>query len=278
MENVTNLFSPLYDELFIQNILNFKKNAVKRKRYAVFFPSFGDPSKLKSDFLIYGQAVNRWTPEFDPSIDIIGKDILKKAREYSNSFYKDEHEIHSPLDWINIYWCKSSYKQYVINKQLKKYYPKMTYLTFRSFFWNVTYKLICRYYGINESKWHWSGKMVWSNLYKIAPAEGGNPDNDECLWQHDISLELVRREIEEIKPKYCIILTNYDWWQPFQEHLQTKIISRSESSIIESIELYDQTKIIVTSRPFRGSSNQHVEEMLKKIGRCQKEDTFQDIC
>lgn len=143
----------------------------------------------------------------------------------------------------------------------------MPYSTFRSFFWNVTYKLICSYYELDEDSWDWSRKLVWSNLYKIAPAERKNPNNMECQWQEKLAIDLVKKEIEEIKPKFCIVLTNDSWWQPFRRNLNTHSLQLQiqKKGIVESVEQYKDTKIVVTTRPFKGSSNKHVKEILKLI-------------
>ena len=143
----------------------------------------------------------------------------------------------------------------------------MPYSTFRSFFWNVTYKLICRYYDLDKNSWDWSRKLVWSNLYKIAPAEGKNPNEEECSWRKKISIELIKNEIEEIKPKFCIVLTNDSWWKPFRDKLKTEVLTHSKlkKGIIQSIELYNGTKIIVTTRPYSGNSANHVNEILELI-------------
>lgn len=79
-------------------------------------------------------------------------------------------------------------------------------------------------------------------------------------------IELVRKELEELKPKICIVLTNLEWWLPFQEGLKsTKInIEQLEENIV-SVEKYNGTNIIVTKRPRIGNSNKFVEKILKTI-------------
>jgi hypothetical protein len=81
------------------------------------------------------------------------------------------------------------------------------------------------------------------------------------------SIELVKKEIREINPRYCIVITNDSWWEPFRKKLQTKQLTlpKSTDSVIESVETFENTKIIVTTRPFAGSSNIHVEEILKYL-------------
>lgn len=260
-----NCLSDSYNELFIRNIKEFKVKAKKDKKYSVFYPSFGSPKNENPEFLIYGQAVKGWEPVFNVSEKFQQQAILKNSIIYSNDYYIEKD--HSPLDWVNVYWSKSYFKKTVTTKSEKEFYPPISYSTFRSFFWNITYKLICRYYELNEDSWEWTKKMIWSNLYKIAPFENKNPSNEECLWQQKHSIELVKKEIEEINPKFCIVITNDSWWQPFRESLNTKLLSFSKQadSVIQSFEKYKNTKIIITTRPFNRDRNKHVIQLLELI-------------
>lgn len=265
MKNIYNALSDDYDKLFNNNIEQFVEKANKNREYAIFYPSFGIPKGAQSDFLIYGQAVKGWGSLFNSSDELNKEQLINYAKEFSNDYYQEEN--HSPLDWVNIYWGKSYDSKFENREAGIEFYPHLSYSTSRSFFWNVTYKLICRYYGLDENGLEWSKKLVWSNLYKIAPAENRNPNDKECEWQQQISIELIRKEIEEIKPKFCIVLTNDTWWEPFRKNLKTEILQNPniKNGIIESIESYNGSKIIVTTRPFSGSSDKHVNEILELI-------------
>ena len=272
---ISNPLSKEYDELFMANISQFNNAATKRdKEYCAFYPSFGSEGK-KFEFIIYGQAIKGWKPRFKTTDQIKDKDFLKESIEHSNSFYSDgKKDNHSPLDWVNFRWSRGAYKE--LCNTGNTYYDDQDwgdYFAFRSFFWNVTYKLIARYYGLDENGHDWTKKIVWSNLYKIAPAERQNPSEEECVWQREKSVELVKKEIAEIRPKYCIVLTNDDWWSSFRrnsEKLQTKKIKGIKKSY-EYVQSYEQypgsdTRIVVTKRPFTGGkSNICVNEILETI-------------
>src|SRR5690606_25741063 len=126
-------------------------------------------------------------------------------------------EKHTPLDLVNVTWTKSLWKEHRENAMKAKFYGEADYFYYRSFFWNLAYRLISDYYGFErDSNWEWSTKMVWSNLYKIAP-DGANPDEEEKKFQNEYSIKLFQKELDELKPKYCIIPTNEKWWLPFKE-------------------------------------------------------------
>ncbi len=54
--------------------------------------------------------------------------------------------------------------------------------------------------------------IAWSNLYKIAPKESGNPSNCLCKKQLDVCREILKREIEVFDPTHILLITDYDRW------------------------------------------------------------------
>lgn len=265
MKEYYNKLSKDYDSLYIQNISDFQKRKLEISTeddyFVDFYPSFGIRDNEKSDFLVYGQAVNGWSSGFS-LYDNMDNEKLNDSIKSSNKYL--ESQTHTPLDWVNIQWSDSRYNEHCNKKDIADFY-KGKYRAYRSFFWNVTYKLISDYYNIDRSGFDWARKLVWSNLYKIAP-EGANPDWFCRNLQQPLSAELLKQEIKELKPKFCIVLTNLDWWLPFQEILQTQIIDFDKSlNEIVRLEIYDNTRIIVTNRPRFGNSDRFVEQILKLI-------------
>lgn len=90
----------------------------------------------------------------------IQKDRLQNALKFSNEFYSEEN--HNPLDWVNVYWSKGYYNKFAKSITAKNFYEEMSYQAFRSFFWNVAYKLICKYYPLNFETLDWTKK--WFGL------------------------------------------------------------------------------------------------------------------
>jgi hypothetical protein len=266
---VYNQLSSDYDKLFLDNLNQFQKGWLKDenpiKKFDFFYPSFGVKKNEKCDFLIYGQAANGWGSKFVTSETKLTKSNVKEGIEYSNDCFSERE--HTPLDWVNVYWSKNTYKDAIKNSDTaKKFYPKLKYSVNRSFFWNVVYKLISDYYGLDKEKGDWSKKMVWSNLYKIAPYQK-NPGYDVQELQRKVSIELVKKELEELTPKYCIVMTNEPWWKPFREKLKTSPVKHNNHPQVISVEQYKESKIILTTRPFSGSSDKHVEQILKITGK-----------
>jgi hypothetical protein len=257
MEKLFSFLSKEYDNLFVENIeLFYKDNSIKNNyldhEFSLFYPSFGTDKKEEIDFIIYGQATNGWLPKFSLSPKIDFKKLLNEAKEYSNTI--DES---NPLDWVNINWSKTT-KEEFINKNVI-----IDYNVSKSFFWNVAYKLISDYYKIDRNSSKWSGKLAWSNLMKISPAERGNPDEPMKSAQIEGCRKLFFKELEEIQPKYAILLTNLSWAEGFINEI--KKINFRENSIIEWAGKYEKTLIIVTKRPFQGDSDYYAKEILEFI-------------
>lgn len=265
--NIYNKLSPSYDNLYKLNIKTFKDNlgivGEHDGWFVDFYPSLGIKKNETCDLLFYGQALNGWTAGFDLFKEI-NDDIINESIFTSNKYF--ELQNHSPLDWVNVQWSNTTFNLITANEYAKKFYnDDGGYRTCRSFFWNVTKKLTSDYYELNRDNWDWSKKIVWSNLYKIAP-DGANPDNFIRNQQFEISAELVRQEIEELKPKYCIMLTNDNWWSPFRNLLASKVLPFDPLlNKIVSFEQYNETKIIVTSRPLFGNSENYVSQLLQLI-------------
>jgi hypothetical protein len=264
---IYNQLSGNYNSLYLKNIISFKENLIRNNcnnfDYIDFYPSFGVKKGEYSDFLVYGQATNGWTAGFDHNTPI-DDSKLNESIFASNKYYSKKD--HSPLDWVNVRWSKSSFKTYKDDSDLFEHYDYIKdYWANKSFFWNVVYKLISKYYGFSRWEWDWSKKVIWSNLYKIAP-QGKNPDYWEKEYQKPVTFELLKAEITELNPKFCIVLTNIEWWKPFGEYLNTEKIDYQRKNIdIESVEKYNNTLIVVTKRPFRGNSDSIAEQIMDVI-------------
>ena len=265
---IYNKLSLSYDKIYKQNIQNFQdrlENIWEGDGWFVdFYPSFGTKQNEKCDLLFYGQALNGWTAGFDVFAETAQDKILHSVLTSNRYFAKLNH---TPLDWVNVKWSNSTFNLMAEDEEAKTFYSDgSNYRTFRSFFWKVVFKLTSDFYGLDRTSWDWAKKTVWSNLYKIAE-DGANPNYFLREQQIKTSAELVRQEIEELKPKYCIILTNYEWWEPFKKLLGTKSIpyDKALENILSFEQLYD-TKFIVTTRPRFGSGEAHVSQLLKLIG------------
>jgi len=268
MIEIYNKLSSSYDNLYMKNINDFKhrlENIWDGDGWFVdFYPSFGIKPNETCDMLFYGQALNGWTAGFDVYAEIPDDKILQSIMS-SNKYFSELN--HTPLDWVNVKWSNSVFNSIVKDEDAKAFYSDgRDYRTFRSFFWKVVFKLTSDFYGLDRASFDWAKRTVWSNLYKITE-DGANPNSFLREQQFKLSAELIKLEIEELKPKYCIVLTNYDWWEPFGIELGTKSIPYDKDlNNIASFEQLNETKFIITTRPRFGSGESHLSQLLKIIG------------
>ncbi len=236
------MLSETYNTLFKQTVSSFadnikqsKDDSLISKKYSSFYPSLGKSFLASRQLLVIGQATNGWHPKwFVKNIPSQTDKIVLDSIDFSG-----EENGKCPLEWINEKWG--------------------AYKLFRSFFWNVTYKLVKAKY--NRTDTDWNNIIAWSNLMKIAPADYGNPNNEERQAQLDSCAKLFRQELEDLKPKNVLIITNLDVWaEPILRQASIKI-KNVDGNYIQAIGQYEDTKIIVTRRPFFGRHKPFIDEI-----------------
>lgn len=61
----------------------------------------------------------------------------------------------------------------------------------------------------------WPGTLIWSNLYKVAPFQGGNPSPTLKNAQLETCQRHLAAEVALWKPKRILFLTGWSWAEPF---------------------------------------------------------------
>lgn len=85
----------------------------------------------------------------------------------------------------------------------------------RSSFWRVIRSVI-RQLGIADAEdAAWPSTIVWSNLYKVAPARGANPTGRLLTIQQSGCIDLFRLELKTYRPSRLLLLTGNAWAIPF---------------------------------------------------------------
>ena len=64
----------------------------------------------------------------------------------------------------------------------------------------------------------WSGRLTWTNLAKIAPAGGGNPNGRLLQVQRKMGPALLAREVAEFGPSRVLVTTDRWWFEPKRMH------------------------------------------------------------
>ncbi|WP_018126901.1 hypothetical protein [Balneola vulgaris] len=143
------------------------------------------PFEEKSGFLFVGKAVNGWVTS---DTDVF--ELFNDSNPNRIFARKDQ------MEWVhNLYGNKHGYN------------------TRKSAFWRLIKMISERYYPDD-----WYSNVAWSNLYKIAPYNGGNPNVKLQTFQREYCIEILNKEIEIFNPKYVVFLTS-GWEDPFIKKL-----------------------------------------------------------
>ncbi|MEO8588551.1 MAG: hypothetical protein ABI432_04215 [Flavobacteriales bacterium] len=251
--------SSKYDTLYQQHL---RDTYGQQHFYTDFYPSIGVPTDKPVDLLVYGQAVGGWQTELD-YCHLLPAGRVNESRDYSN----DLANSHTPLDWVNLMWSKHVTEEHIDRRKahVKRY---GAYIPSRSFFWQVTTYFMQVKFELTEPYWDWADRVVWSNLYKIAPQKDKwhpNPSDEDCVLQRPECVRLVELELKELKPKYCLVLTNDEWWAHFRTGLGTKQVARPTEGPVQSVEQFGATRIVVTKRPYVGRYKEHVQRIMEFV-------------
>jgi hypothetical protein len=125
--------------------------------------------KLYNNHVMFvGRAVNGWGSEFN--LENIDSNLLLE------NLFSSLPNNDCPLGWLESSWGSKDKDEYNPNK---------------SAFWRVIKQISKNINGLDSSH-HWSSKIIWSNLYKIAPSLGGNPNDGLCNAQFNACNELFK--------------------------------------------------------------------------------------
>ncbi len=171
-EEIKKIIFPIYENLF---------KDISLKDICSFCFQWGKdyPFGKNSGFLFIGKAVNGWITNETDLAKLF--DLTNPDRIFAR---KDQ------IEWVNN-----------LSGNTKGYNTR------KSAFWRLIKKVSETYY---PEKWY--SNIAWTNLYKIAPWGGGNPNRKLQNAQRKYCFELLKKEIEILSPKYVIMLTSgWEW-------------------------------------------------------------------
>ena len=208
--------------------------------------------------LLIGRALNGWIEKFSKENN--AEELLKLWQK---------HEENGNTMEYRCYWNKDS-KQYedVTEGEYSKgltwvntYIPKGNrhYLTAKKAFWKCG-KYALAFLTTNENAEDFYKKIAWTNLFKLSPTSGGNPEG--AIWNEQIKYckSILEKEIEILNPTHILIVAktniknenkNEDaWWSPF-------------SDILENAKVDKNIKIAIIHRPEQRKFGEIEEEIRK---------------
>lgn len=211
----------------------------KKLKYCLFYPMIGKDYTERRELMVYGQYVDDWTPTFKISKDRKQiETLVKKAYEYSIT------KRGCPLDWVNRNWIKQH--------------------LYRSFFWNITYKLVMERYGRTEHDWN--NIIGYSNLVKIAPKTDDSYPPELYKSQLYNSGHLFKEELSILQPKNVLLITGLkDWAEPVFKAGGIKFTKHPEYEFVEATTAYRGSNIIVAKKPFTADHRRYLDEIKRNM-------------
>ena len=228
---IKNSIFPIYKKLLEE----FEDNSFEKICSFCFQWGKNYPFHKKSGFLFVGKAVNGWITDETDVIQLFDSANLDRI------FAREDQ-----MEWV---------------KNLSG--NTVGYNTSKSAFWRLIKKVSENYYE------EWYSNIAWTNLYKIAPWAGGNPNRKLQNTQRKYCFELLKKEIEILAPKYVVLLTS-GWEWGFIKYLNEnenpivlgeKVWAGYKTSIIE----IKGVKFIISHHPQGKNEEEHVKAIIDLI-------------
>ncbi len=150
------------------------------------------------ELMVVGRAVNGWLRGILPAHLAAPEAAANYAREVFQSVTAEKG---CPMQWVTECWGDEA----------------GDYNTARSAFWRVIRQTVDALEIANAEDAEWPSHLVWSNLYKVAPAVGGNPSSALAATQFQNCLALLNLELETYAPRRVLFLTGWGWAEEFLE-------------------------------------------------------------
>ena len=190
--------------------------------------------------MVVGRAVNRWTDDTIFPSQLAGPNECRRYSEVvKRNSSGDTNDC--PMNWVQDYWQN----------------PK-GYNTRRSAFWRVILEVMEGLEIAFEND-PWPSHLVWSNLYKVAPAKGDNPGNRLCDIQLNGCISLFDTELEIYQPSRLLLLTGWDWAEVF---IANDCQIHGNAGFVEATGQREETSIVVAKHPQGKPEGEWVENVL----------------
>jgi len=220
---------PIYRDLFSANTFG---------SICTFAIQWGEnfPTEKNKGLLFIGKAVNGWVTDDKNVENLFDKHNSDRIFERNDQ-----------MKWVNN-----------LSGNTKGYNTK------RSAFWRLI-KKVTKSYHPDE----WYSHIAWSNLYKIAPWKGGNPNSKLQKQQKEFCIKLLQTEINILSPEYVILLTS-GWESSFIESIKKgkefktiaeKKWDKYKTSLIE----IDKIKYIISHHPQGKKEWDHKKAIIELI-------------
>ncbi|HKV54710.1 MAG TPA: hypothetical protein VJN94_08695 [Candidatus Binataceae bacterium] len=187
-----------------------------------------------------------------------------------SAFGPTRNQQRCPMLWVTDQWGEERARHLWDHEE----WPGKPYSTQRSAFWRGIKGILPRLAIGDVEGDSWPSHLVWTNLYKVAPAEGGNPSTPLCAAQFDCCVELLKSEIQFYRPKRVLFSTGLDWAKPFLTKLGATLEGpppRTELRFIKAIGAFRNLcepapQVVVASHPERKPQEAWINNVVTAFG------------
>ena len=150
--------------------------------------------RYSGELMVVGRATNGWLHAVRTS-ELADADTCDR---HASKVYEEAADA-CPMKWVSDIWAD----------------PNSKYKTGRSAFWRVIRAVLGNLDVVSPNDAAWPSHLAWTNLYKVAPYEGGNPNAALCKAQLPGCISLLQAEIAARRPRRILFLTGHGWAKPF---------------------------------------------------------------
>lgn len=211
----------------------------------------------RSQLLVCGRAVNGWRGNLN--FENTDAEIYKSMC----NIHPKDLAVGCEMNWIKR--AKTSWDANIKNSYNHK----------RSSFWNGIRDVLKELEGDSEldTKEDWPSLLAWSNVYKISPADKGNPNSKLRRVQIPQCKVILQKEIEFLRPKNILFITG-NWGIDIlkAQHIDFKYTPNKTVQFAEKVDLsHENNKLyvnaVVTVRPEAKKRNLWVKDVVSEFRR-----------
>lgn len=200
--------------------------------------------------MVVGRSANGWAKGIQPGDLCAPAEVNRYAALVQQSVAGNGE---CPMRWVTAGWGASE-----------------PYNTKRSAFWRCIRDVVKDLRIAEVEGADWPSHLVWSNLYKVSPASGGNPSSVLCEVQFAGCVKLLNLELRTYRPSRVLFLAGVDWAAPF-----LAAANLQEGAGLRYVEQYGlcdagngcETRCVIAVHPQGKPQSEWVREVVTAFGR-----------
>ena len=185
--------------------------------------------------MVVGRAVNGWVTRFTAGAVA---DAEQRAEIRQRTVRRSNLADRCPMSWVEDAWGRIA---------------EEGYNTRRSQFWKTIRGVLGNTGLYDISRTDWPSSVIWSNLYKVSLARGGNPTTKLMRLQKPICYRQLAAEVDLWQPQRILFLTGLNWCRSFLTELGAEPPQSRADGLVHwagTLKRIDhQTSIVVAAHP-----------------------------